>query len=66
MGDPTLKTLDDAYKQLYSIRKAGILQTAKNVYHGIVDQFTYDQYKDYVANKRAEERRNSYQDALNY
>lgn len=65
MADPTLKTLDDAYKQLYSIRKAGITQTAKDVFHNFADQFTYDQYKGYVADKRAEERRNRYQTTLN-
>jgi DNA repair ATPase RecN len=63
-ANPETKQLDDAYKQLYSIKHAGFGQTLKNLDKSIRDQFTYDQYKEYVRDKRKQEQAQQYSDVL--
>lgn len=63
--DPNLKSLDDAYKQLYASRKASMPDWLRNLYHGLVDLTTWPQYKDYVANKRLNDFKNQYDNLIN-
>lgn len=55
LADPTLKQFDENYKQLYAIDKEGFWAGLGRKYRDAISAQTYDQYKDYVAQRNKQQ-----------
>lgn len=55
LEQPELKNANDAYKQLYTIDKEGFWAGLSRKYRDAISAQTYDQYKDYVAQRNKQQ-----------
>jgi hypothetical protein len=51
LNDPISKQFDDDYKQNYVINKSGVWDLMKKTWRNYISGFTYDQYKDLIAER---------------
>jgi hypothetical protein len=60
LNDPVSKKFDDDYKQNYVMNKSSVWDNMKRTWRNFMSGFTYDQYKDLIA------QRNYNQDIADY
>ena len=64
LQDPMSKKFDDDYRQNYVINKSGMLDMLKRTYRNYVSGFTYDQYKDLIAERNYKQDVDQYYNTL--
>jgi hypothetical protein len=64
LKDPILKQLDDDYKQDYVNNKQGFFDDLKKTWRNYMSGFTYDQYKDIVAERNRQQDVDQYYNTL--
>ena len=64
LNNPLSKQLDDDYKQNYVINKSGVWDLMKKTWRNFMSGFTYDQYKDLIAERNYKQDVDQYYDTL--
>ena len=64
LSDPLSKQFDDDYKQNYVINKSGVWDLMKKTWRNYMSGFTYDQYKDLIAERNYKQDVDQYYNTL--